>query len=101
MTDEESHSIKLKTNQPHLKNDKSLTELTVSYLVAGQWRKPTQQPHGLIPIRWHQSRKVKRMVIMLVIMKGQNSKHRDPTVLTLALSLKYTVFKTNSSISRC
>jgi hypothetical protein len=89
MTEDESHSTKDKSNQPHLMNNRSLTELTVPCAVAGQWRKPTRQPHGLIPIRWYQSRKVKRMAIILVIMKAglwtRYTKPPTPQFLNLQL----------------
>jgi len=44
-----------------------VTEVTVMCTIAVERGKPAHQPHDLIPIQWHQSRKVKIIALQFVI----------------------------------
>jgi len=57
-----------------LHESQSWTEMTVICVIAGELRKLTQQPCGLIPICQNQSLKVVTMILKKMTMKGWNPK---------------------------
>jgi len=68
-----------------------VTELRVTCVVVEEWRIPTGQALGVVPLRWKQSRKFENYLFKQATMKDRNDEHRGLRSPKVCCILAYNV----------